>query len=318
MNPDAPVPAPDAELASLRKKARLWTAICYVSAAVAFTGNFLPDRWTAFPLTGLVVFLATLWPAYRLRSTYGLAVRRRAIAPLAAEQVETTDRPPVLYLRSFDDDRQGGRIKGSFSEEEHLAKVLSQIGPFVAVGRPGEPLPEAGASRVYVDDTNWQATVEDFLRRARLVIIRTGRTGGLEWEIEKSVRLLDPKRLVLLVDSTRELRDVLAGIRRVHPQVPARVRMGWRSISGVKGFIVFDDQWRPTCLRARGPGPYFFRTADGDVGHIAKRFAWTLRPLFRRLDIAWQPPPLNWGLIVLGALSAALFAAAIVVDLLGF
>ena len=238
--------------------------------------------------------------------------------PLAIEHVESDDRPPVLYLRSFDDDRQGSRIKGSLSEEEHLGKVLSQIGPFVAVGRPGELLPEAGASRVYVGEADWQTTVEDFLQRARLVIIRTGRTGGLEWEIERSVRLLDPTRLVLLVDNTRELRGVLAGIRRVHPQVPAHVRMGWRSIGRVKGFVVFDDAWRPTCLRAKGAGLYFFCTADGDVGHIAKRLAWTLRPLFRRLDLKWQHPPLNTPLIVLSAITVALFAAAIVVDMLGF
>ena len=215
--------------------------MCGLSAVVAFTGNFLPDEWLDIPAAGLFVFLVTVWPAYRLRSRYALETRRRELRPMTAETVQSSDRAPVLYLRSFEDDQRGARIKGSLTEEEHLAKVLSQFGPFVAIGRPGEALPEAGATRVYVGDANWQSTVEELLGNANMVIVRTGRTVGLDWEVERAVRILRPQQLVLLVDNARELRNILERISHVHPQVRTRIRIGWRSIGSIRGFILFDD-----------------------------------------------------------------------------
>lgn len=129
---------------------------------------------------------------------------------------------------------------------------------------------------------------------------------------------MNPKRLVLLVDSPRELQSVLARIRNVHPHLQARLRTDWRSIGSVRSFIVFDDGWQASRLRARGPGLYFFCTDAGQVGHTAKRFARTLRPVFRTFDTSWQRPPLNWPLIVLSAIATGLFVTAIVAGILGF
>src|SRR5262245_19622333 len=134
--------------------------------AVAFTGNFLPDRWLGIPVVALVIFLATIWQAYRLCARYRHEARNREAQPLTTERVSAVERPPVLYLRSFDDD------------QEYLAKVFSHIGSFVAIGRPRELLPTTNASRIYVGEANWEA-VEDLLVKARLVVIRTGRTTGL-------------------------------------------------------------------------------------------------------------------------------------------
>ena len=149
-------------------------------------------------------------------------------------------------------------------------------------------------------------------------MIRTGRTAGLDWEVERAVRLSTPERLVLLVDNGRELRSMLAQIRRVHPQVPVRLRVGWRSIVSIRGFVVFDGEWRPTCLRVRGIGLYFFCNDTDTVKYATKRLARTLRPLFTRLGMVWQPPSHNLGLIVMTALTAGVFLLAFIVDLLGF
>lgn len=317
-----PEPVPetklDAQLLSLRRRARLWTAACVLSGAVAFTGNVLPQEWLGVPGTALVVFLGTMWPAFRARERYGHEVRRREAQPISVDQINAFESPPVLYLRSFDDDRRAARIKGALTEEEHLRSVVSQIGPFVAIGRPGESLPSVGAMRVYVGDERWQATVEDLLRTAKLVIIRTGGTHGLGWEIERAVRVLPPERLVVLVDSTRELRNLLAVVGSEHPHVRRRLWMGWRSIGSIRGFVVFDAAWQATPLPARGPGFYFFcNNADG-VGYATKRLARTLRPVFHRAGMTWRRPPLNWGLILTSGLAAALFVAAVVASLLGY
>ena len=147
------------------------------------------------------------------------------------------------------------------------------------------------------------------------MVIRTGRTMGLEWEVERAVSLLTPERLVLLVDNSRELKSVLARIRRLSERAEPPAD-GVSLIGSVRGFIVFDQGWQASCLRARGPGFYFFCTDSGQVGHTAKRLARTLRPVFRTLGTRWQKPPLNWPLIVLSALTAGLFLFAIVAGIL--
>jgi len=100
--------------------------------------------------------------------------------------------------------------------------------------------------------------------------------------------------------------------------VPARLRVGWRSIVSIRAFVMFDREWRPTCLRVRGIGLYFFRNDTDTVKYATKRLARTLRPLFTGLGMTWQPPSHNTGLIVLSSLAVSLFLLAFIVDLLGF
>jgi hypothetical protein len=279
-----------------------------VSGAVAFSGNFLPDQWLTIPALAVPILLVSMWMSYRSNARYDREVRRREAPPVSTDEFTSTEQRPVVYLRSFDDDQSAARIRGKLTEEEHLALVLKQIGPFVAVGRPGESLPELGASRVYLGDESWQQAVDQLLRSARLVLIRTGSTTGLGWEVERAVRVLTPERLVLLVDSSRELTGVLARIRTVHPHVRPRIRMGWRSIGSVRGFIAFGDDWQASRLRVRGAGLYIFCQDQGSSWLAAPRFARTLKPVFRRLGIKWQRPPINTGLVGYLAVSAAVLA----------
>jgi hypothetical protein len=119
----------------------------------------------------------------------------------------------VLYLRSFAEDsvtaesRPRGLNKflsALKTEEEQLAAAVAPVGPLVAIGRPGETLPELGALRLYVSDDQWQDVVIRWLKSARLVILRVaGNTEGLRWEISQAARLVPPERLVLLLPLKR-------------------------------------------------------------------------------------------------------------------
>ena len=51
--------------------------------------------------------------------------------------------------------------EGIITEEEQLAKVVAEIGSFIAIGRPGENLPTLGAIRLYTGDADWQESVLD-------------------------------------------------------------------------------------------------------------------------------------------------------------
>ncbi|MEE1753968.1 hypothetical protein [Streptomyces sp. SP18CS02] len=147
--------------------------------------------------------------------TGGLLYSRgqRHLQPTAEEVTARDTRPPVLYLRSFLDDSVTRRstLAGSYAygytqytEEQELAQALEHMGPFIAVGEPGEELPQLGASRLYMDE-GWQARVIDLMTGARLVVLRLGTTEGLWWEFEQARTRLSPERLLLLVpDGTDE------------------------------------------------------------------------------------------------------------------
>ena len=148
-------------------------------------------------------------------------------------------RPPIVFLRSFKDDGHGSfsvndwrsallgltaldsglaflgplananptRIlrlligRGGDSAEEQLAVYVQNHGPFIAIGRPDEGLPTAGAARDYVDDDSWKQRVREWIREARLVIIQPGQTEGVRWEIEQVLDAISPQKVVFSLTS---------------------------------------------------------------------------------------------------------------------
>ena len=207
---------------------------------------------------------------------------------------------PVLYLRSFSDDERAGTRHGALTEEEHLARALAWIGPLVAVGRPGERLPQVGAQRVYLTNDTWQARVSELMKSAAMVVLRTGSSEGFHWEVTHALSTLSPERLLVIVDSRKELRTLLDAIARHLGQPRAKVRCRGRSIGTVKGLMMFEAGWLPRSLRMRRGT---FR-AFGEDGTLAGRFVLSLRPLFDRRGITYHVPPLSrlkifWLLFVL-------------------
>ncbi len=152
-------------------------------------------------LSAVILVLAVI--AWRLWA------RSRQYGALDADQAMARDpRPPVLYLRSFADDgaalmgeqsswmRLGASLTALVTPEQEMAYILDVVGPVVAIGKPGEPLPELGAARLYVSDDRWQAKVQELMRVAGLVVVRLGASPGLLWEIEQALAHLPRQRLV--------------------------------------------------------------------------------------------------------------------------
>jgi len=123
--------------------------------------------------------------------------------------------PPVLYLRSFNDDPIAarklasaqrnvfvpmiGRLPYFKTEEEALCNVLSQIGPPIAIGRPNERLPPLGVPRLYVNDAEWEEQVKALMVAAQLVVVRAGATEGVCREVEMARNHVGMERLVFLL-----------------------------------------------------------------------------------------------------------------------
>ncbi|WP_172892213.1 Clp protease N-terminal domain-containing protein [Jatrophihabitans sp. GAS493] len=184
-------------------------------------------RW----LVGLALdlgALATLLVAHVPAHIAERAARRRRTVRFSTE----TPADSVLLLRSFADDNI--RVTANFNDlslaspffdgalpsrfEELVSWSLFTSGSLVAIGRPGEPLPELGAARTYWPDDRWQDAVQYTAHRAERIVMVGGLTQGLAWEIDKLRRWgLLQKVLVLLPPDTpqhsvRRLERVLSDL----------------------------------------------------------------------------------------------------------
>jgi hypothetical protein len=172
---------------------------------IAATSNF---QWR---LMGFA-FLALAWMAL-----HSLGSRLRSTDALDAMQRDP--RPPVVFLRPFrvderttqdapQGDREGGEraTMHSFksSHENSIARALSKLGPFVAIGRPGERLaPSGGAARAYLSHEDWKPVVESLVRRAVAVVLQPEPSEGTLWELNLVARTVDRRRVLLLVPNSR-------------------------------------------------------------------------------------------------------------------
>jgi hypothetical protein len=267
------------------RRAVFWTWVTVVSGAAAFSGNFLPENMLTLPLVGFVIFI----PSFFVRAYYSRRcdLQTRRIAAASAAPAEA-DAAPVVYLRSFEDDAVGAALRGDITEEEQLVRALAHFGPVLAIGKPGELLPLAGAHRQYVADDQWQARVKELLGRARLVVIRTGLSQGLMWELRTTVELLRPQNVVLACDSANELTSMLRQVASVHPLATEQLRIKGKKLGSLVGFVVFDANWRPIFLRIRRASYLLERHEHQTFFYAA--LLHTLRPVFDQVALAFPRP----------------------------
>ncbi|MFD5831147.1 hypothetical protein [Lentzea sp. NPDC060358] len=182
---------------------------------------------------------------------------KRTVAADGWSALRDDPRPPVLYLRSFQVDdllaRTGETALDYFrTEEERLARAFAPIGPLIAIGRPGEPLPPAGVPRVYVGD-DWQREVRDLVGRARLVLIGAGRGEGLRWELDLVTATVDPRRVVVLLPfGDREYDHFRSGVAGVFPHpLPDLSPLPGPDDHETRAALRFAGDWRAELVHLR-------------------------------------------------------------------
>lgn len=258
-----------------RHRRRRSGAILYASLALLAGTAIVAVMWLAFFVDLSEREGKALRPVQMvLGAVAGFAVFRwqKHRVQGARVRLHEDERAPVLYLRSFQQDATDDKARFSrllmgmsiSSHEERLAEILDLVGPFVAVGRPGESLPTLGASRLYVPDASWQREVAQLMQRARCVVFRAGATPSLQWELQKAVRSLAPERILLWCPDGRKVWAAFrkwAGGSLQHP-LPARP---------THPFVAFDAAWRPQALREVDLPRYFERLGlVMDVGIIQR------------------------------------------------
>lgn len=199
---------------------------------------------------------------------------KKLAAPRGEEVLAKDERPPVLYLRSFNDDEVTGRspqlagvpFQSFTTEEELLARGFKAIGPLVAIGIPSDELPKLGAARIKVHDSEWRDRVLELMEQARLVVLRVGDTEGLRWELGMANWKLTPERLLLLVPGSRESyqrfrEHANLRMRKPLPEYPSKVK--YLEHASVVALIRFEQDWNPEFIVLRKPGWRSTKRLDG-------------------------------------------------------
>jgi hypothetical protein len=153
-----------------------------------------------------------------------LCARAKRYAALPLTRARALDpRSPILLLRSFQDDitplqrtndprawMRSLLVPSRWTLEETIERLLGSEGPVIAIGRPGESLPPAGAARTYVADDQWRDRVQAFIAEAALVVVILGETAGLRFEYDAIVRLgaLDKLMAIFPVRDTKALHAI--------------------------------------------------------------------------------------------------------------
>jgi len=143
------------------------------------------------------------------------ALGRRLRAASLREVLLADPRPPILYLRSFDEDRltlpttlhRRGlmdtlNVVRRRRFEEAIVVQLQRSGPVVAIAPPGARLPKIGAARASYGHDEWQEKVTELAQRAAVVVLSATPTSvreGFGWEIDLVANRLDHGRVMVIV-----------------------------------------------------------------------------------------------------------------------
>ena len=125
----------------------------------------------------------------------------------------TTEVPPIVYLRSFEDDDvqlanvvsarrpflEFFTLRGRDAFEESVAWELSCYGPVLAIARPGHSHVSLGAARVHLHDDEWRSVISEQIDHAKAIAVTIGRTPGLAWELTHIVQSGHLGKTVLVV-----------------------------------------------------------------------------------------------------------------------
>ena len=188
-----------------------WNGWGYVFLSLAwFVGlDYIPasvtDKTPNFWLVGQVGYVFLIYARHYLRPDF-----RTILA--------NDHRPPVVFLRSFADDEQlkYQRADSSwydFSLESRLGDHFSSIGPFIAVGKPGDKAPHLGAARAAFSDEEWQGAVINWMSQAALIVVMIGRTHWVDWELRRTIERGYVNKLIIVFPQSKNPARTTSGSR---------------------------------------------------------------------------------------------------------
>lgn len=144
-------------------------------------------------------------------------------------------RPPIVFLRSFnqDNDRLKARGGDAFARwpagvgrprtlDEILLEHGSPYGPVVAIGDPRDPTPPLGAARVFVqgEGDEWQAVVQGLAGASKAVVICPNQGEGVQWELDLIAQAGGRLQVIFLASPELDRQATLDLFKRFVPNMP--------------------------------------------------------------------------------------------------
>jgi hypothetical protein len=251
-----------------QKKLGAFFILMYVLWIIALFGIFIHD--INMGLKGLneeiymIIDRSIGIMSWMIGMGYLVFLQKRMKVKSVEELLETDNRSPVLFLRSFEseDKRTNYRVfkfKGMFLsnfrnmvgytfDEFLLEETTKRIGPFIALGKPGDYLPMTGAARSYVHDENWQVVIREYCQKASLIIFLESITEGAKWELLHIRENINPEKLVVVTFPKHFKRDRLLWgnfyqvLNHVNIHVP-------QEDPGCGAVIRFKKDWKATVVK---------------------------------------------------------------------
>ena len=152
-----------------------------------------------------------------------------------------------LYLRGFDSDIPFGEEEMAkaqvFKESDFIEVVEYALGiPCCALGMTKEVDSPIGATRVYVNDDEWQEKVLELMNKAEKIFILVNNRTSCIWEIEQSVSLLN--KTVFIVDDCKKYQAIRNQfINKINmPEVPNNISIPFYFENGSNA-VPFNNVW---------------------------------------------------------------------------
>lgn len=277
-----------------------WELLCITFLALGFLvaiGVFLillaNGKSPGLPigLTAFIMSVLTLTLTPRLSNKY--RARQRLILLRAEEVIRNDKRPPVLYLRSFTDDKMIARAIGFKSVEQEMKLVLFDIGPFIAFAEPNIEPPNPGAARMFAAQESWREKAREEMLRAQLVIMRIGDTPSFWWEVQEAIEegRVKPERLVFLIPAEKVGREYDDFRERVNKegryQLPAH-KVKWSPLGPHGAIIYFEPDLTPHLREFK---TVWLRQTFWNL--YAAQLKIGLKPVYEQLGVKWTKPPVQ-------------------------
>lgn len=272
-----------------------WITIISVNDAAVSNDAFWGSEVT-YVTAGLVAY--GIMRLGHVSYLYGKRILARRQMHNAFDLLSRGGPSPVLYLRSFADDKitaetpitydfRDGPLPRLSTEEEHLAEAIGDIGPFVAVSDANEKLPHLGATRIPANE-DWRATVTELMSRSQLVIFRVGFGESLWWEIERALELVDHQRVLFLIPNKAGVFDAFR--QKLQPMLSVELAdlAGEMQTASTIGAILYFDSGGVPCL-SPVVQPKFGANRSKPLLPMLRI---ALRPIYKQLGLKWVPPPI--------------------------
>lgn len=163
-------------------------------------GKSFSDYWVADSFKHLAIIVYTTWYALKNIAHVTAPISTKKLSP---GQIDTLQKPFVLYLREFEiDDYSTSHDEtasiGNKFRENFLKNALNGNIEMYAIGKLNELESPEGATRLYVDDKDRQCCVKELMEAAEYIVILVSDSKNSIWEMEQSVSMID--KTIFVVD----------------------------------------------------------------------------------------------------------------------